>query len=102
MDQLPVDSHCAMPCQLMPLELAETGAAELEEPLPELLEELELEPVELEPAELEPAELEPVEALRAGALTLVPTATIFGWAGVMVVRDTSVLSVWAPLVVVTW
>src|SRR5664279_6231774 len=29
MDQLPVDSHCAMPCQLMPLELAETGAAGL-------------------------------------------------------------------------
>ena len=38
MDQLPVDSHWAIPCQFTPLEPDEAGAAELAEPLLELPE----------------------------------------------------------------
>ena len=107
MDQLLVDSHEAMPSQLMPLEPEETGAAELaelllEEPAlldePALLEESALEEPALEESALE----EPALVLEAVDTGLVPTAMIFGWPGVTVVRDTSVFAVWAPLLVVSW
>ena len=97
MDQLLVDSHEAMPSQLMPLEPEETGAAELAELLleePALLDE----PALLEESALE----EPALVLEAVDTGLVPTAMIFGWPGVTVVRDTSVFAVWAPLLVVSW
>ena len=59
-----VDSHWAMPFQLMPLEPEEAGAAELDDPILELLE---LDPVEPDPVEPDPLdpdpELEPVELL---------------------------------------
>ena len=101
-DQLPVDSHWAMPLQLMPLEPDEAGAAELAELLleePALLDE----PALLEESALEePALEEPALVLEAVDTDLVPTAMILGWAGVTAVRDTSVFAVWAPLEVVTW
>ena len=96
MDQLPVDSHWAMPCQLTPLEPDEAGAAELAEPLLELPELL-LD--ELLPELLDELPELLLEALATG---LVPTAMIFGWAGVTAVRDTSVFALSAPFVVVTW
>ena len=112
MDQLLVDSHEAMPSQLMPLEPEETGAAELAELLledsalldePALLEESALEESALEePAPEESALEEPALVLEAVDTGLVPTAMIFGRAGVTAVRDTSVFAVWAPLLVVTW
>src|SRR5664279_1664443 len=96
-----------MPLQLMPLEPDEAGAAELAEVLleepalldePALLEESALEEPALEESALE----EPALVLEAVDTGLVPTAMIFGWAGATAVRDTSVLALSAPLVVVTW
>ena len=101
-DQLPVDSHWAMPLQLMPLEPEETGAAELAELLleePALLDE----PALLEESALEESALEePALVLEAVDTGLVPTAMILGWVGVPAVRETSVLALSAPLLVVTW
>jgi hypothetical protein len=87
----------------MPLEPEEdTGAALelLEEELPEF-ELLEEELPEFELLEDELPEDEPVLAEEVETGFLVPTVMTVAWAGVTVVRETSVLALSAPLVVVT-
>jgi hypothetical protein len=77
----------------MPLEPEEdTGAA---------LELLEEELPEFELLEDELPEDEPVLAEEVETGFLVPTVMTVAWAGVTVVRETSVLALSAPLVVVT-
>jgi hypothetical protein len=77
----------------MPLEPDEdTGAA---------LELLEEELPEFELLEDELPEDEPVLAEEVETGFLVPTVMTVAWAGVTVVRETSVLALSAPLVVVT-